>query len=174
GLLHMNVVAYDPYLSATEMAARGGEKVELDDLLRRSDYVSISCPLTKDNRGMIGAKEFALMQPHAYFITTARGFIHDEAALEAALREKKIAGAGLDVWGKEPPPSAHPLLKFDNVIVTAHTAGVTREARANIGRIAAEQMLDALDGKRPPRLINPEAWPAYARRFEQAFGVTPK
>ena len=77
----MNVLAYDPYLSATEMAARGAEKVELDDLLRRSDYVSISCPLTKDNRGMIGAREFALMQPHAYFITTARGFIHDEAAL---------------------------------------------------------------------------------------------
>ena len=81
GLLGMNVLAYDPYLSATEMAARGGEKVELDELLRRSDYVSISCPLTKESRGMIGAREFALMQPHAYFITTARGFIHDESAL---------------------------------------------------------------------------------------------
>src|SRR3984885_7920981 len=77
GLLHMKVVAYDPYLTATEMAARGGEKVELDDLLRRSDYVSISCPLTKDNRGMIGAPQYALIQKHAYFITTARGFIHD-------------------------------------------------------------------------------------------------
>ena len=96
---------------------------------------------------MIGGREYALMKPTAYFITTARGFIHDEAALEAALRDKKIAGAGLDVWGKEPPASAHPLLRFDNVIVTAHTAGVTREARANIGRIAAEQMLDALDGR---------------------------
>src|SRR6202012_406344 len=69
GLLRMNVLAYDPYLSATEMAARGGEKAELGDLLRRSDYVSISCPLSKDNRGMIGARQFALMQPHAYFIT---------------------------------------------------------------------------------------------------------
>jgi D-3-phosphoglycerate dehydrogenase len=173
GLLGMAVLAYDPYLSAAEIAARGGEKVELDDLLRRSDYVSISCPLTKDNRGMIGSKEFSLMQPHAYFITTARGFIHDEAALFDVLRDKKIAGAGLDVWAKEPPPPDHPLLQFDNVLASPHTAGVTREARANMGRIAAEQMLDALDGKRPPRIINPEVWPDYAKRFERAFGFAP-
>ena len=173
GLLHMKVLAYDPYLTATEMAARGGEKVELDDLLRQSDYVSISCPLNKDNRGMIGAREFALMQPHAYFITTARGFIHDETALADALRNKRIAGAGLDVWAKEPPPPDHPLLQFDNVLASPHTAGVTKEARINMGRIAAEQLLDALDGKRPPRLINPEVWPHYVRRFERAFGFTP-
>jgi D-3-phosphoglycerate dehydrogenase / 2-oxoglutarate reductase len=173
GLLHMNVLAYDPYLSASEMAARGGEKVELNDLLRRSDYVSISCPLTRDSRGMIGAREFALMQPHAFFITTARGFIHDEDALLEALREKRIAGAGLDVWSKEPPPPEHPLLQFDNVLASPHTAGVTKEARENMGRIAAEQILDALDGKRPPRIINPEVWPAYAKRFERAFGVRP-
>src|SRR6195952_4850875 len=135
GLLGMKVLAYDPYLSDDEIAARGGEKVELDDLLRRSDYVSISCPLTKDNRGMVGAREFSLMQPHAYFITTARGFIHDDAALFDALRDKKIAGAGLDVWAKEPPPPDHPLLQFDNVLASPHTAGVTREARANMGRI---------------------------------------
>src|SRR5277367_3778745 len=173
GLFRMKVLAYDPYLSAAEMAARGGEKVELDDLLRRSDYVSISCPLTKDNRGMIGARQFALMQPHAYFITTARGFIHDETALAEALRHKKIAGAGLDVWAKEPPPPDHPLLQFDNVLASPHTAGVTKEARENMGRIAAEQVLDALDGKRPPRIINPEVWPAYVKRFEQAFGFAP-
>jgi D-3-phosphoglycerate dehydrogenase len=173
GLLGMKVLAYDPYLTATEMAARGGEKLELDELLRRSDYVSVSCPLAKDSRGMIGAREFALMQPHAYFITTARGFIHDEAALLEALRNKLIAGAGLDVWSKEPPPPDHPLLQLDNVLASPHTAGVTREARTNMGRIAAEQMLDALDGKRPPRLINPEVWPAYIKRFERTFGFTP-
>src|ERR1700753_2029128 len=173
GLLHMNVVAYDPYLSATEMAARGGEKVELDDLLRRSDYVSISCPLSKDNRGMIGARQFSLMQKHAYFITTARGFIHDEAALTDALRSQKIPGAGLDVWAKEPPPPDHPLLQFDNVLASPHTAGVTKEARENMGRIAAEQVLDTLDGKRPPRIINPEVWPVYAKRFQQPFGFAP-
>jgi D-3-phosphoglycerate dehydrogenase len=173
GLLGMKVLAYDPYLTAAEMATRGGEKVELDDLLRRSDYVSISCPLTKESRGMIGAKQFALMQPHAYFITTARGFIHDEAALAEALRHKLIAGAGLDVWAKEPPPPDHPLLQFDNVLASPHTAGVTKEARANMGKIAAEQMLDALDGKRPPRIINPEVWSVYAGRFERAFGFAP-
>jgi len=173
GLLAMKVLAYDPYLSAAEMAARGGEKVELDELLRRSDYVSISCPLNKDNRGMIGARQFALMQRHAYFITTARGFLHDEAALLEALRNKQIAGAGLDVWSSEPPPADHPLLKLDNVLASPHTAGVTKEARENMGRIAAEQLLDALDGKRPTRIINPEVWPGYARRFERTFGFTP-
>src|SRR6266404_3427898 len=173
GLLGMKVLAYDPYLTASEMASRGGEKVELDELLRRSDYVSISCPLTKESRGKIGAREFALMQPHAYFITTARGFIHDEAALLEALRNKLIAGAGLDVWSKEPPPPEHPLLQFDNVLASPHTAGVTKEARENMGRIAAEQMLDALDGKRPPRIVNPEVWADYARRFERTLGFAP-
>jgi D-3-phosphoglycerate dehydrogenase len=173
GLLGMKVLAYDPYLTVAEMTARGADKVELDDLLRRSDYVSISCPLTRESRGMIGAREFALMQPHAYFITTARGFIHDEAALVEALRNKRIAGAGLDVWSKEPPPPDHPLLQFDNVLASPHTAGVTREARENMARIAAEQILDALDGKRPPRIINPEVWDDYARRFERTFGFAP-
>lgn len=173
GLFGMQVLAYDPYVSVTEVATRGAEKVELDELLRRSDYVSINCPLTKDNRGMIGAREFALMQPHAFFVTTARGFIHDEDALLEALRNKKIAGAGLDVWSKEPPPPEHPLLQFDNVLASPHTAGVTNEARANMGRIAAEQMLDALDGKRPPRIVNPDVWPAYAKRFERTFGFAP-
>jgi D-3-phosphoglycerate dehydrogenase len=174
GLLSMNVLAYDPYLSKSEIAERGAQKVELDELLRRSDYVSINCPLTKQSRGMIGAKQFSLMQPHAYFITTARGFIHDEDALLEALRAKKIAGAGLDVWSKEPPPPEHPLLQFDNVLASPHTAGVTREARENMGRIAAEQILDALDGKRPPRIINPEVWPHYRERFARTFGVTPQ
>jgi D-3-phosphoglycerate dehydrogenase / 2-oxoglutarate reductase len=174
GLLGMKVLAYDPYLSAAEIVGRGAEKVELDDLLRRSDYVSINCPLTKESRGMIGARQFALMQPHAFFITTARGFIHDEDALLQALKEKRIAGAGLDVWSKEPPPPEHPLLQFDNVLASPHTAGVTREARENMARIAAEQVLGALDGKRPARIINPEVWPHYSERFARAFGVTPK
>jgi len=173
-LFRMQVLAYDPYLDAQEMRARGAAKVELDDLLRRADFVSINCPLTDETRKMIGAREYALMQPTAYFITTARGFIHDETALEQALRDNKIAGAGLDVWGKEPPPADHPLMRFDNVLVTAHTAGVTREARVNMGKIAAEQVLDALDGKPVTRIINPQVWPDYAKRFERAFGFVPQ
>jgi D-3-phosphoglycerate dehydrogenase len=174
GLLGMQVIACDPYLDEQTIAARGATKVTLDELLRGADFVSINCPLDDSTRGMIGAAQFALMQPHAYFITTARGFIHDERALAEALRTKQIAGAGLDVWDKEPPPSDHPLLQFDNVIATPHTAGVTREARANMGRIAAEQLIVTLDGKRPPRIVNPQVWPIYAKRFEQAFGFRPE
>jgi D-3-phosphoglycerate dehydrogenase len=174
GLLGMRVLACDPYLSAAEVERRGAEKVDLDALLAGADYVSINCPLTEETRGMIGARQFARMRPSAYFITTSRGSIHDEAALAEALRDKRIAGAGLDVWAKEPPPLDHPLLQFDNVVVSPHTAGVTKEARANMGRIAAEQLVEALDGKRPPRIVNPEAWPAYARRFERTFGFSPE
>ena len=89
------------------------------------------------------------------------------------MRARKIAGAGLDVWSKEPPPPEHPLLQLDNVLASPHTAGVTIEARTNMARIAAEQMLGALDGKRPPRLVNPDVWPVYAKRFEKTFGFTP-
>ncbi len=173
-LFGMQVIACDPYLDEQTIAARGAAKVTLDELLRRADFVSINCPLDEGTRGMIGAREFALMQPHAYFITTARGFIHDERALAEALRSKQIAGAGLDVWDKEPPAAAHPLLQFDNVIASPHTAGMTREARANMGRIAAEQLVMTLDGKRPPRIVNPQVWPAYAERFEQTFGFRPQ
>jgi D-3-phosphoglycerate dehydrogenase len=173
-LFDMQVLAYDPYLDENTIAERGATKVELDELLRRSDFVSINCPLDDGSRGMISVPQFALMQKHAYFITTARGHIHDEAALEEALRTKAIAGAGLDVWSKEPPEMNHPLLQYDNVIASPHTAGVTREARANMGKFAAEQLVMILDGKRPPRIINPEVWPAYQKRFEKTFGIRPQ
>jgi len=174
GLFAMRVLAYDPYLSADEVAERGAEKVELADLMRQADYVSLNCPLTEETHGMIGAREFALMQPHAYFITTCRGHVHDEAALLKALRGKRVAGAGLDVWSKEPPPRDHPLLQFDNVLASPHTAGITHQARVNMGRIAAEQLIDALDGKRPSRVVNPEVWPLYAKRFERTLGFAPR
>ena len=98
----MQVLAYDPLLDEKTIAERGATKVALDDLLRRSDFVSINCPLDDTTRNMISTREFGLMQKHAYFITAARGYIHDEKALEGALRSKAIAGAGLDVWSKEP------------------------------------------------------------------------
>lgn len=173
GLFAMRVIAYDPNLSAEEMGRRGAEKVELDALMREADFVSINCPLDDSSRGMIGARQFGLMKPTAYFITTARGFIHDEAALAEVLARKAIAGAGLDVWAKEPPPLDHPLLQFENVIISPHTAGVTHEARANMGKIAAEQVLLALDGGTPPRMVNPEVWPLYAARFEKILGKRP-
>src|SRR5262245_54487554 len=174
GLFGMQVIACDPYLDAAAIKARGAVKVTLEDLLRRADFGSINCPLNETTRGMIGAREFNLMQPHAYFITTARGFIHNERALADALGKKKIAGAGLDVWHEEPPPSNHPLLQFDNVIATPRTAGMTIETRANMGRFAAEQLIMLLDGKRPPRIVNPEVWPAFAKRFEATLGFAPQ
>jgi D-3-phosphoglycerate dehydrogenase len=174
GLFHMRVLAYDPYVSAEVMQKHGVEKVNLDEVMSQGDFVSINCPLTDESRGMVGAKQYALMKPTAYFITTARGNIHDEKALEDALRAKKLAGAGLDVWEKEPPPLDHPLLKFDNVMVSPHTAGVTYEARENMGRIAAEQILAALDGKPVARVLNPEVWPRYAARYKEMFGFVPQ
>jgi D-3-phosphoglycerate dehydrogenase len=173
GLFRMRVLACDPYQTEEQIAARGAEKVTLDALLAQSDFVSVNCPRNGETRGMIGAAQYALMQKHAYFITTARGGIHDEAALAEALSARRIAGAGLDVWEKEPPPHTHPLMAFDNVVISPHTAGVTVESRNNIARIAAEQMLDILDGKRPERLLNPEAWPAYCERFERILGFAP-
>ena len=173
GLFNMRVLAYDPNLTADQVKARGAEKVELDELLAQSDFVSVHCPLTRQSRKMMGAAQFARMRPEAYFITTARGFIHDETALAEALARKQIAGAGLDVWEEEPPPHDHPLMKFDNVLVSPHTAGATEESRENMSRIAAEQVLDILDGRKPPRLINPEVWPAYRDRFARLMGHAP-
>ena len=89
----------------------------------QADYVSVNAPYTKETRNLMGARAFALMQPHAYFVTTARGGIHDEDALADALTKKQIAGAGLDVWEDEPPPHDHRLMAFDNVLVSPHTAG---------------------------------------------------
>ncbi len=173
GLFRMRVLAYDPYLTEAEIAARGAEKVTLDTLLRESHFVSINCPRNRETLGMIGAAQYALMRPDAYFITTARGGIHDEAALAEALTNRRIVGAGLDVWAKEPPEPDHPLLQFDNVLVSPHTAGVTHESRREMGRYAAEQILAVLDGKRPPRLINPEVWAAYRDRFARIRGFAP-
>ena len=174
GLFKMRVLAYDPFMTAEQIKARGAEKVELDELLAQADFVSVHCPLTKASRKMMGAAQFARMKPEAYFVTTARGFIHDEAALADALDKKLIAGAGLDVWEDEPPPSEHPLMRFDNVLVSPHTAGGTVEARENMSRFAAEQVLEILDGKKPPRLVNPEVWPAYRERFARIMGVSPE
>lgn len=173
-LFRMRVLAYDPYLTAEEIAARGAEKMTLDEMLPQVDFVSLNCPRNKETLNLMGAAQFALMRPSAYFITTARGGIHDEAALAAALRENRIAGAGLDVWFREPPAHDHPLMAFDNVLVSPHTAGVTHEARINMATIAAEQLLGVLDGKAPPRLLNPEAWPRFAERFERILGFAPE
>jgi D-3-phosphoglycerate dehydrogenase / 2-oxoglutarate reductase len=172
-LFNNTVLAYDPYLTAEQIAARGATKVELDDLLRRSDYVTVHCPRSTETFGMFGATQFAAMKPTAYLINTARGGIHDEAALEAALRDGRIAGAGLDVFLKEPPDPSHPLLNMDNVIASPHIAGMTAETMVEMCEATALQWLTIFDGGVPPRLVNPEAWPRYADRFTELLGFRP-
>jgi len=168
--LAMPVLAYDPYVDAETIAAYGATKVEFDDLLAQADYVSVHCPRTAETQNMLDAAAFAKMKPGAYFITTARGGIHDEVALFDALAGGQIKGAGLDVWDPEPPQADHPLLSLENVTASPHTAGSTFTARESLGRWAAEQLIEVLNGKRPPRLINPDGWPLFRERYEKLLG----
>ncbi len=168
--LGMRVLATDPYLSADEITRRGAEPVTLPQLLQAADVVSLHCPLTPETEGLFGREAFAAMKPGALFITTARGGIHDEAALHAALASGHLAGAGLDVWAVEPPPADHPLLHLDQVLATTHTAGVTRGARRQMAAMSAEQILAFARGERPARLINPEVWPAFRARHARVMG----
>lgn len=167
----MQVLGVDPALDAEQMAARGAEAVTLDDLLRRADIVSLHCPRDASTLGLLDAAAFAAMKPGSVFISTARGGIHDEAALQAALASGHLGGAGLDVWDQEPPPAEHPLLQLPNVVATCHTAGVTHEARRNNATLAATQIVQLLtDGQRPARLVNPDAWPRAQTRIAAALG----
>lgn len=161
----LRVIAHDPLLDADTIRGRGAEPVALDELLAQSDIVSLHCPLDASTRGLFGAQAFAAMKPDAVFITTARGGIHDEAALYEALRAGHLRGAGLDVWRQEPPDRDAPLLGLANVVATFHTAGVTHEARRNVARSSATQLIAMLRGVRPPQLVNPEVWPIAAERI---------
>jgi D-3-phosphoglycerate dehydrogenase len=160
----MQVLATDPLLPPEEIVARGAQPVAFDELLARSDFVSLHCPRDAGTLRLMNAEAFARMKKGAIFITTARGGIHDEAALLQALESGHLAGAGLDVWEREPPPLDHPLLARDDVFATFHTAGVTHEARRNVAGMAAEQLIGLWRGERPPRLVNPEALPAFEER----------
>lgn len=160
----MEVIAADPYVAPEEIERRGAKPVRLEQLLGQADFVSLHCPRDATTLKMIDAAAFARMKKGAIFISTARGGIHDEQALVEALRAGHLAGAGIDVWDREPPPLDHPLLAMDNVYATFHTAGVTHECRRDVAAMAAEQIALLLQGGRPPRLVNPEVWPAYEQR----------
>ena len=163
------VIASDPYLDAATCKARGAEKVELAQLLAESDVVSVHCPLSAETRGMFDAAAFAAMRTGAIFVTTARGGIHDEAALHQALLSGHIAGAGVDVWAKEPPRPEHPLLSHPALIASPHMAGVTYESRGRVARMAAEAFIAAAAGRVPPRVLNPEVLPRYKERWAAMF-----
>lgn len=166
----MKVLATDPLLSPEEIGRRGARPVQFEELLAQSDFVSLHCPREASTLRMMNASAFSAMKRGAIFITTARGGIHDEAALVASLQSGHLAGAGVDVWDQEPPALNHPLLAMDNVFATFHVAGVTHEARRNMGLISARQIVGVLNGERPPRLINPEVWPEFERRRTRILG----
>jgi glyoxylate reductase len=132
--------------------------VSLDDLLRESDYVSLHAPLTPDTRGLIGERELGLMKPTAILVNTARGELVQTAALERALREGQIAGAGLDVTDPEPLPPDHSLLGAPNLTVVPHIGSATRTTREKMADMAADNLLAALAGERMPYCANPEVY----------------
>ena len=147
----MTVLAWSPRL--TDAAARdaGAERRELDALLRESDIVSIHATLAPESRGLLDASRIALMKPTAYLINTARGPIVNEAALIAALTERRIAGAGLDVFDVEPLPAGHALTKLPNVILTPHLGWPTDEGYGHFANAAADALLAYLEGRDVPQ-----------------------
>jgi len=164
----MQVLAFDPWMAPERLAAAGAEAVSLDELLARADVVTIHLPLTADTRGMIGRQEMAKMKAGSLLITTSRGGVVDEDALASALQSGHLGGAGVDVWSEEPPPLDHPLLKFDQVIATPHIAGSTQQGYEAVAVSAAEQIVAAFGGQRPPRILNPEVWPAFRKRLSDS------
>ncbi|HZR74667.1 hydroxyacid dehydrogenase [Bradyrhizobium sp.] len=145
--MEMNVLVYDPYVSADEIRKAGFEAVaDLDAALPRADFVSIHCPKTPETIAMFNAARLRRMKPSAYLVNTARGGIIDEAALYDALTSGKLAGAGLDVFAQEPPPVPNPLFDLPNVIIAPHVAGVTWEAVDRMSEQTARNILSVLDG----------------------------
>jgi D-3-phosphoglycerate dehydrogenase len=159
------VIAHDPYVDDAHFAKLGVERVTLDQLAARADYVSIHTLLNDETRHLIGEKFFQRMKPTAVLINTSRGPVVDEQALTRALEEKRLAGAALDVWEKEPVDQDNPLLKMDNVIATPHAAYFSSPAVAQVPRRCGEEVARALTGQRPLHVINPEVYaPGAARR----------
>ena len=162
-----NILAYDPYLSDDNFHKKNASKVELDTLLAESDVVSVHIPLNKETSNMLNKVSFKKMKKGSYFVTTSRGSIHNENDLYDILKEGHLAGAGLDVWEFEPPPSTHKLLELENVIASPHTAGITKDSRDKMSEYVATQLLDLFDGKDPARPVNPEVLDTYREKLKK-------
>ena len=153
---NLRVLGYDPYVDAQTLDGYGVRKAEsLEEMLPLCDFVALHCSGGKETRHMINAKMLALMKPGAYLINTARGTIVDEAALVEALREKRIAGAAIDVYDPEPPRPGNPLLHMENVIVTPHFCAQTEESLYNMATMVAQGVLDVLEGRQPQYPVKP-------------------
>jgi phosphoglycerate dehydrogenase-like enzyme len=147
----MRVVAWSPRLDPATASAAGVEVLGLDEVMATADIVSIHAALTPDSRGLIDARRIGLMKPGAFLINTARGPIVVEAALIAALTERRIAGAGLDVFDEEPLPRGHPLTTLPNVVLTPHIGWPTDDGYERFAAAAADVLIAYLDGRDFPR-----------------------
>jgi D-3-phosphoglycerate dehydrogenase len=154
GMVHLGC---DPNVPQAAMNEVGAKKVDLDTLLREADIVSVNCLLNEQTHHLIGARQFALMKPTAFFINTARGPVVNEAALTDALRSRKIAAAAIDVFEQEPTPADNPLLELDNVIVAPHAVCHTDECMRLLGESAFASAVELANGRRPRHIVNPEA-----------------
>ena len=155
--LGMKVLAYHPRPSAKNLTDLPLTLVDLDTLLRQSDVISLHLPLNADTTGLIGAAELALMKPQAILLNLSRGGVVDEAALYNALSQGRILSAATDVLEKEPVRSDEPLLSLSNCIVLPHIAAMTFETQREIAMTAAQQCLEALAGRVPDNIVNPDA-----------------
>ncbi|HUV07028.1 MAG TPA: hydroxyacid dehydrogenase [Spirochaetia bacterium] len=150
----MRVLGYDPYVTGVEELPELEVVTDWETPFRESDFITLHLPATADTRGIIGKKELGIMKSTAYLINAARGEIVNEEELIRALREKKIAGAGLDVFEKEPPEKNNPLLKMENVIATPHNAALTAECSIRMALHAAMGIDDVLSGRKPRWPVN--------------------
>jgi len=150
----VNILVYDPYVSQDVIIREGANPVDLRFLLKKSDYVTLHARVTPDNKRMIGSKEIALMKPTAYFFNVARSGLIDEKALYTALKDKKIGGAALDVFDKEPLPFNSPLLKLPNITLTSHLAGTTWDALLNSPRMLVKDVERFCRREKPKFVVN--------------------
>ncbi len=155
----LRIIACDPYVSELKMTAEGVEPVLFQDLLERSDYLSIHAPDNSETHHIVGTAEFKAMKSTAVLINTSRGPLVDEAALIKALENGEIAGAGLDVTEKEPPDKDNPLRTMENVLLTPHTASASTRMRKETRRRAAREVALALSGRWPLSCVNPDVLP---------------
>jgi D-3-phosphoglycerate dehydrogenase len=161
----LRVIVYSAHASPQEAQELGVELVSLERLLQEADFVSLHAALTPETRHLLGREEFRRMKPTAYLINTARGGLVDESALYTALSEGRIAGAALDVMDPEPPSPDNPLLKLDNVLITAHSAHYSDQSAVELRRKVDENVLAVLRGEFPPGLLNPQAKERYRARW---------
>jgi phosphoglycerate dehydrogenase-like enzyme len=162
---NMRVLGYD-IAPHPEAKALGIEFVELDELLERSDFVSLHAALTPTNRGMIGEKRLRRMKPTAHLINTARGALIDEAALIQALEEQWIAGAALDAYETEPLPASHPLTRAPRILLSPHHSSFGRDTGEKVSMAAAQAIVDLAGGMRPEMVVNPEVFDSPALRAQ--------